>query len=202
MMVEIQPDVPAAYEDQTFRGLDLRRREIHEQEFYGCVFSGCSFLETAFVGCRFVDCQFKKCDLSLCRVEGCSFTNTRFQESQVIGVNWTEASWPKHGLLRSIGFANCALSHSTFIGLSLREINLTGCVARDVDFAEADLSRANCTQTDFADSGFLHTDLTEADFTGASNYAIDANLNLLKRTKFSLPEAMSLLYSLDIILSE
>jgi hypothetical protein len=44
--------------------------------------------------------------------------------------------------------------------------------------------------------------LTQADFTGATNYAIAASLNTLKKTKFSLPEAMSLLYSLDIILTE
>jgi len=44
--------------------------------------------------------------------------------------------------------------------------------------------------------------LTEADFTGAKNYAIAASSNTLKKTKFSLPEAMGLLYSLDIVLTE
>ncbi|MGD9047345.1 MAG: pentapeptide repeat-containing protein [Anaerolineae bacterium] len=200
--MEALSDAQIEYEDQSFAGLVLQKGEVRAKEFYGCLFSGCSFLETAFVGCRFMDCVFKECDLSLCRVVECSFTNTRFQASQVIGVNWTEASWPKRGLLASIEFADCAISHSTFIGLSLRGIEMSGCVARDVDFAEADLCQANCTQTDFVDSRFLHTDLTEADFRGARNYAIDANLNVLKRTQFSLPEAMSLLYSLDIILSE
>lgn len=32
--------------------------------------------------------------------------------------------------------------------------------------------------------------------------ARDAGLNVLKKTRFSLPEAMSLLYSLDIVLTE
>jgi uncharacterized protein YjbI with pentapeptide repeats len=201
-MQEILGGVQAEHEDQAFVGLILQKKEVRAQEFYGCLFTGCSFLETAFIECRFVDCKFRECDLSLCRVVDCSFTNTRFQSSQVIGVNWTEASWPRRGLLASIKFADCAISHSTFVGLSLRGIDITGCVARDVDFAEADLSQANCSHTDFSESRFLHTDLTEADFRGASNYAIDANLNVLKRTRFSLPEAMSLLYSLDIILSE
>jgi uncharacterized protein YjbI with pentapeptide repeats len=75
------------------------------------------------------------------------------------------------------------------------------CVAKGVDFADADLSQADCGHTDFGESRFLHTDLTEADFVGATNYAIAPNLNVLKRTKFSLPEAMSLLYGLEIILS-
>jgi fluoroquinolone resistance protein len=71
-----------------------------------------------------------------------------------------------------------------------------------VDFAEADLTLANCTFTDFTNSRFQHTNLTQADFTGATNYTIAPNLNTLKKTKFSLPEAMALLYGLDIVLTE
>lgn len=37
-----------------------------------------------------------------------------------------------------------------------------------------------------------------ANFIGARNYAIDPTQNTLKKAKFSLPEAMSLLRSLDI----
>jgi uncharacterized protein YjbI with pentapeptide repeats len=201
-MDELLTAALGAYEEQSFEGLSLQGEEIRFKEFYGCRFSRCSFLETAFGHCRFVDCEFVDCDLGLCRVKSCSFTNTVFTKSQVVGVNWTEASWPKRGLLRAIDFFDCAISHSTFLGLSLREINICGCMAHNADFAEADLSRATCTGTDFADSRFLHTDLTGADFVGARNYAISPTMNVLKRTKFSLPEAISLLYGLDIVLSE
>jgi uncharacterized protein YjbI with pentapeptide repeats len=81
-------------------------------------------------------------------------------------------------------------------------MTLTRCTARDVDFAEANLTGANCSHTDFAESRFFHTNMTDADFRHATNYAIPANLNTLKKTKFSMPEALTLLYSLDIILSE
>jgi fluoroquinolone resistance protein len=189
-------------EGRSFSGLDLHGQEIGFKEFYSCVFRKCSFLETTLRNCRFVDCEFRECNLSLCRVMDCSFSNTRFQDSQVIGVDWTEASWPKRGFLRTVDFRSCALNHSTFIGLSLRGIELTGCVARDVDFTEADLSRADLTHTDFSQSRFLHTDLTEADLTGATNYAIAPTRNVLKKTRFSLPEAVSLLYGLDIILTD
>jgi fluoroquinolone resistance protein len=189
-------------EGRSFSGLDLHGQEIGFKEFYSCVFRKCSFLETTLRNCRFVDCEFRECNLSLCRVMDCSFSNTRFQDSQVIGVDWTEASWPKRGFLRTVDFRSCALNHSTFIGLSLRGIELTGCVARDVDFTEADLSRADLTHTDFSQSRFLHTDLTEADLTGATNYSIAPTRNVLKKTRFSLPEAVSLLYGLDIILTD
>ncbi|NIV28864.1 MAG: pentapeptide repeat-containing protein [Anaerolineae bacterium] len=201
-MIDLLSGESAAYEDQAFEGLDLTREEVRAKEFAGCTFVDCSFLETAFTGCRFVDCEFVRCDLSLCRVEDCSFTAVKFIDSQVIGVNWTEASWPAVGLFHAIGFERCALSHSTFIGLGLRRVEMVDCLAHNADFAEADLSQANCTGTDFEGSRFLHTDLTEADFTRATNYAIAPNLNVLRKTRFALPEAMALLYGLDIILAE
>jgi fluoroquinolone resistance protein len=201
-MTDLLAAAPAEYEDQSIDGLALAGEEVLAKEFESCTFAGCSFLETTFTACRFVDCEFVRCDLSLCRVEDCSFTSVKFIDSQVIGVNWTEASWPARGLFNAIGFERCAISHSTFIGLGLRRVEIVDCVARDADFAEADLTQANCAGTDFKDSRFLHTDLTEADFTGATNYAIAPNLNVLRKTRFSLPEAMSLLYGLDIILTE
>ena len=149
-----------------------------------------------------MDCTFVRCDLSLCSVEECSFTTTEFIDSRIIGVNWTEASWPALGLFDAIGFERCAISHSTFVGLRLRRVKIVDCVAHDVDFAEANLSEAVCVGTDFKDSRFLHTDLSEADFTGARNYAIAPTLNTLRKARFSLPEAMALLYGLDIILTE
>jgi uncharacterized protein YjbI with pentapeptide repeats len=195
-------DARLEYDGHTFEGLVCQSEEITSKEFYGCVFTQCSFVEAVLSGCRFSDCTFKDCDLSLVRVAGCSFTNTRFERSRVMGVNWTEASWSGGGFLNSVDFFDCLISHSTFIGLSLRGVNIIGCIAKDVDFSEANLSQAKCTSTDFSESRFSHTDLTEADFTGATNYAIDATHNVLKKTRFSLPEAMSLLYSLDIILTE
>ena len=201
-MTNLITDEAAEYEDQTFDGLELVGEKVHAKEFAGCTFVGCSFLETAFVDCRFVDCEFVRCDLSLCGVEGCSFTSVKFIDCQAIGVNWTEASWPARGLFNAIGFERCAISHSTFIGLGLRRVEMVDCQARDADFAEADLGQANCAGTDFEGSRFLHTDLSEADFTGATNYAIAANLNVLHKTKFALPEAMALLHGLDIILTE
>ena len=202
MMVDLLAADPAEYEDQTFEGLSLPGAEIRAKEFAGCTFTGCSFLEARFRACRFVDCTFVRSDLSLCSLEECSFTTTEFIDSQIIGVNWTEASWPALGLFDAIGFERCAISHSTFIGLGLRRVKIVDCVAHDVDFAEANLSEAVCVGTDFQDSRFLRTDLSEADFTGARNYAISPNLNMLRKARFSLPEAMALLYGLDIILTE
>ena len=190
------------YRAQTFEQLTVQEEQIAYKTFDECVFQGCTFQETQWQGCRFLHCTFKHCDFQLISVKDCTFMNARFEDSRAIGVNWTEASWPARGLLNSLRFVRCTLNHSTFMGLPLKKAMFQACLAKDVDFAEANLTQADCTNTDFSQSRFFHTNLTQADFSGARNYAIAAHLNTLKKTKFSLPEAMSLLYSLDIVLSE
>jgi fluoroquinolone resistance protein len=193
------------YEDQVFKEITLNRQEFKEITFLGCSFIKCSFEESAFKACRFRDCHFKKCNLSLMKVDGTSFSNTSFEDSKTIGINWVKAAWGKteiHQLIKSIDFYQCVLNYSSLMGLTLVKINIQKCIARDVDFSEANLKQANCSFTDFTRSQFRHTDLTEADFTGATNYFIQPHLNILKKARFSLPEAMSLLYNLDIEIVE
>jgi fluoroquinolone resistance protein len=191
------------FTQEEFKKVVIKNDLVRMNEFNACTFLKCSFNATAFQDCTFHDCTFKECDLSLVKLKGCSFTNTRFESSQLIGVNWTETAWAKSKvILTPVNFSNCVINYSTFMGLDLKKVVISKCIAHDVSFEEVDLTRANCTYTDFMNSRFLHADLTDADFTGAQNYAIAASLNTLKRTKFSLPEAMSLLYNLDISLTE
>jgi fluoroquinolone resistance protein len=192
------------YDSQDFKGLILRDGQMQGIEFVSCTFNKCSFRETTFKACKFNDCMIKGCDLSLVALKECYFKNTRFEDSQLIGVNWMDTNLANRKAVfgKPLDFFKCALNHSIFMGLNLKRLRLAHCLAVDVSFEEADLTGADCTFTDFKDSRFLHTNLTETDFTGAANYAIAANLNTLKKTRFSLPEAMSLLYSLDIVLAE
>jgi fluoroquinolone resistance protein len=190
------------YSDQVFNNVVLHSEQILSSEFFDCVFSDCSFAESVFQKCRFVNCTFQGCDLSLVQVPESIFSTTRFEESKIIGVNWAQADWPGSGLGKPICIIKSAISHSTFIGLSLRGIQIKDCIATDVDFREADLSRADFSGTDLSESIFSNTNLSEADLSQARNYQIDPAQNVLKGARFSLPEAMSLLYSMDIILVE
>ena len=191
------------YEGQVFRHLALDGAEVTHAEFRDCVFVGGSFCEATLRGCRFRGCLFRECDLSLVRLQGCSFRNTRFEHSKLVGINWAQADWPVgKPLFPPLGFSDCAISYSAFLGLKLNGATVVKCVARDVDFTDADLTGADCRDTDFADSRFVRTNLTDADFTGATGYVISPTLNTLKRTKFSFPEAIALLRALDIILTE
>lgn len=196
-----QFDGQTEFVNEHFKEVAYKGEEI-SNEFLDCTFSDCSFGEVLFKNCRFHDCVFSRCDLSLAKVVGSSFQNTRFEKSKVIGINWTLASWSKFLQKSPVHFYECVLDYSTFIGLSLKAIRIIECRARDVDFSEADLSEVDFSNTDLSGSHFRHTSLIKANFESASNYSIDVNLNEVSQARFSLPEAVSLLRSLDIVLVE
>lgn len=68
-------------------------------------------------------------------------------------------------------------------------------------FMNTQLSRAAFTRTDLEKTLFHHCDLSYADFSTALNYGINPQSNKITKTKFSLPEAVSLLQALDIIIT-
>lgn len=200
-------DIANSQEDEysgvEYKKLDIKESRMQLKQFISCTFIKCNFNGTYFQRCRFRDCVFKDCDLSLVNLKDSTFTNSRFEDSQLIGVNWTQSEWAGGKLIfKPVDFQNCVLNYSSFMGLNLEKIVMTQCIVHEASFEEANLSFANCVRSDFKDSRFVHTNLTGADFRGATDYLIDPTLNTLKKTKFSLPEAMSLLYSLDIVLND
>lgn len=190
------------YSDQTFSGLAAGAQQVEGSEFQDCVFKDCRMREAQFTGCSFKDCRFIACDLSLARVLHSRFSGCQFTDCQLLGINWSEADLPRTRLQKPFDFMRCGLNHATFIQLDLKGIRMQDCSAHNVDFSDADLSRAALCGTDFENSRFVHTDLSAADLRGASSYSISPLLNTLKQAHFSLPEALSLLYNLDILLDE
>ena len=111
------------------------------------------------------------------------------------GIDWTKAAE-----LRGIAFMSCQLNYSNFKLLKLPGIKMTDCEVKDADFTEADFSKSDFKKTDFEKSRFLKTNLSGANFKGARNYSINVLYNTLKKTKFSYPEVLALLNSLDIVI--
>ncbi|MGB0385261.1 MAG: pentapeptide repeat-containing protein [Ardenticatenaceae bacterium] len=191
------------YLNETFKKIRLDSSRIDQTFFSECVFSKCSFRETVFRKCRFNNCVFQECDLSLINVEESSFRDTKFRKSKVVGVNWALASWPHFVFQSPLNFYECEIVYSTFIGLSLQKISFKGCVAKNVDFSEADLTDANFQNAILTKSQFRNTNLTRVNFEGARDYTIDVTKNTVTKARFSLPEAYSLLHNLDgIVLVE
>ena len=174
--------------------------EIRGREFYDCTFTRCSFRETKFVHCKFNDCIFADCDLSLASFANSSFRDTQFERSLLVGVNWTMADWPDFTRQAQVGFRKCTLDYSTFIGLKLHKIHFVECSVKDVDFSDADLTEADFGRAVLTKSQFRNTVLNKANFEGATDYQIVPTQNRIDEARFSMPEAMSLLYGLNIVL--
>ena len=182
---------------QKFVDLQLSEETIEAKEFENCTFTRCAFIEVLIAQCRFVDCVFDGCTLSAVQVPDSAFPGARFLRSKVIGVDWAKA---KASNLGTLEFSECELTYSSFTQLSLKKLKLKHCRCREVDFVEADLTDGDFEGTDFELSRFFKTNLTNVNFRKAVNYSIDVRNNTVKKAQFSLPEAVSLLHSLDIVL--
>jgi fluoroquinolone resistance protein len=170
----------------------LKAKRFEECEFTNCSFSGCKFEE-----CKFLNCKFNDCDLSSIGLIHSHFVEVQFLRCKVIGIDWTKAQ-----RISELSFTGCLVNYSNFRLLKLPKIKMVKCEAKEVDFIETDLTDGDLRYTDFEKSVFFKTNLTGTDLRGATDYAIDVKTNTLKKTRVSLPEAMSLLYTLDIIIDE
>ena len=163
--------------------------------FEECEFSYCSFIECKFNNCKFLRCKFTDCNLTAIVPVNSQLIETSFSKCKVMGVDWTKAQ-----KITELKFSECQLNYSNFKLLKVPKIQMVKCEAKEIGFIETDLSEGDFKNTDFEKSTFFKANLTGADFKGATNYFIDVKNNTLKKTRFSLPEALSLLESLDIII--
>lgn len=185
------------FSDLTFDALDEKGGKVEGRLFEDCVFRKCNFGGAIFKGCRFHDCLFDSCDLSNIQVSGSVFRGTSFKDCKLIGVNWTRAT-----SITRLSFEKSRLDLCVFVGLDLRNSKIHGCSAKEVDFADTDLSESDCRNSDFAGARFSNTKLNKADLRQAMNYSISPLGNKINKAKFSLPEATLLLYGLGIELNE
>ncbi len=187
--------------DCNFTDLCVDGMELNNKLFEQCTFIHSSFVETKLFSCKFIDCEFKSCNLSSIQVKNSSFSETVFDESKMIGINWTLAKWPLIKLSSPIKIYKSNISHSSFFELELRDLVIEECKAQDVDFRGCDLSNACFLLTDLQGSQFMRTKLYAANFTDAINYTINPTENDIRKGKFSLPDALNLLNHFDIELS-
>jgi fluoroquinolone resistance protein len=184
-----------SYYQEKLSKISLTQATLESIRFEECEFDGCSFINCKLTKCKFLECSFKDCVLSAVNPLASTFSEIHFTRSKVIGCDWT-----KSHRLEDLEFTDCQINYSNFKLLKLPGLKLLNCEAKEVDFIETDLGHGVFKNTDFENSRFFKTDLTQADFRGARNYTIDIKNNILKKTHFSLPDVLSLLNSLDIIL--
>jgi len=185
-----------SYEEQTFEHVDYSSQEMYGIEYYKCTFVNCNFSHTALRSTDFIDCIFSGCNFSLATLDDAGLKNVHFTSCKLIGINFSVCK----PLLFSVGFKDCHLDYSTFFKKNMKKTKFDGCSLKEVDFEEADLSMAIFNKCDMTNTHFIHTNLEKADFRTATNYTMDAEINKLKKAKFSYLGIAGLLakYNIDI----
>jgi fluoroquinolone resistance protein len=183
------------YQGAEFSKLAIEKESIKSRRFEECEFNGCIFVDCRFEKCSFINCKFNGCVLSAIIPLDARFIDVTFTKSRAIAIDWTKAQ-----KLQGLAFDGCQIDYGNFRLLRIPKSIMANCEAREVEFIETDLSGGDFRNTDFKGSRFIRADLSEADFRGAKNYFIDVKNSTLKKTRFSLPEALVLLDSLDIVI--
>ncbi|MEM8628838.1 MAG: pentapeptide repeat-containing protein [Chlamydiota bacterium] len=182
------------WEHQTWNQDILPTEQFAGQEFFACTFSGLPLIETDFQGTHFSECSFASCDLHMLQMKRCRLQDVLFTDCKIVGVPFFLCE----RRFFTPQFQSCVLIGCNFSHLSMRGISFCKSKVHECSFLEADLTRANLQETDFAGSLFHHTNLAKADFKGARNYAINPQVNVVKKARFSLPDALCLLESFEV----
>lgn len=164
-------------------------------EYVECSFSAVDFQDYNMSRMKFIDCSFSECNFSNTSMKGVLLRSPKFSKSRLIGINWVECA-----NFSGAEFNDCLLDYCVFQSLNLKSGKFIECKMHEVDFYEAQLVGADFSKSDLKDSVFNGADLRDADFRAAVNYFIDVRLTNIKKAKFSVPEAFSLLTGLGIII--
>ena len=184
------------FENEIFSKIELSQNtKLTEIVFHDCKFINCKFSQVIFFDCRFENCSFKNCDLSSILIKHSVFDGVIFEESKLVGIQWADT-----GIPLDVKFRQCSLNYCSFIGVDLRNSEMTNCIVKNADFSETNLSKADCRYSEFAGARFINTNLEYTDLSYASNYSIHPDGNKLKKTVFSSPGVLSLLDVYDIII--
>jgi uncharacterized protein YjbI with pentapeptide repeats len=132
--------------------------------------------------------------MSMANLNQTAFSNVAFKDCKMLGLRFDYCS--KFGL--SFSFENCTLNHSSFYQVKIKKTLFKNTSLQEVDFTESDMTEAILDSCDLDRSTFYATVLEKADLRTSFNYLIDPEINRIRRAKFSLQGAITLLHKYNI----
>jgi len=181
-------------ENENFKNIDYTGKTLRDLEFFNCCFVECNFTKSNLRGIKFEDCTFQDCNFSMTDIEGTGFRNATFIGCKILGIDFMRCN----KFMFSFKFDNCIMHFCTFFGTKLTKTHFIKCDLKEVDFSETDLSLAVFANTDLNGTKFSNIILEKADFSSATNFAIDPELNKVKKAKFSTFQLEGLLYKYEL----
>jgi len=184
--------------EQAFNHLNHRINPLPKGEYEACTFVNCDFSEASLSEYMFTECTFKGCNLSLAKLVQTAFREVQFNECKLVGLLFDTCN--TFGF--SVSFERCNLGQSSFYKTGLKKTIFKHSQLPEVDFTESDLTAALFDSCDLSGAIFEHTNLEKADFRTSFNYAMNPEINGLKKARFSRSGIAGLLHKYDIDIEE
>ena len=182
------------FEDEQFDSVDFTARLFVKGEYENCRFINCNFSNVDLSKAQFIQCEFTGCNISMTKITGTTLNTVKFKESKIIGINFETCN----DFLFSVEFDNCIMNFSSFYKRVMKKTLFKDCTLHEVDFTDTDLSGSSFIKCDFHKAKFENTNLEKSDLRSSFNYALDPDLNKIKKAKFSIEGAVGLLAKYDI----
>lgn len=194
---DVHPFAAEEYENDTFTSIAAGGAMLRGKSFVHCTFKNCDLSNADCSGTLFESCTFTECNFSLVRMNDAKMRGVVFTGCKILGVVFT----PCDTLIIDMHFTKCVLRNCNFSGLSLRKMAATNCEIIDSDFINIDLTDADFTESSFQGTEFNNANLTRASFIDARGYEINPLSNKIRKARFSMPEAISLVEYLGVIIN-
>ena len=182
------------HEDKTFEGTDFSEKQSLKREFDNCTFINCNFSKADLGSDDFMDCIFKGCNFSLATMDNTGVKNCTFSDCKLVGIDFSRCN----NFNFSVNFEKCPLDYCSFFKKKMKKASFIDCSLKETDFTETDLTNAIFKNCDLLNAAFTATILEKADFRTARNYALDPEMNKIRKAKFSFPGIAGLLSKYDI----
>jgi len=181
-------------EGQLFKQENYSSIALEKGEYEACSFEQCDFSSADLTGVKFIDCAFTECNLSLAKLRSAALRDVEFTGCKLVGVLFEEVN----PLGFSVSFQDCALNHSSFFQLTLKNSKFDNCSMLEVDFSECDLTGSLFATCELMDAKFERTNLEKCDFSSSRGFIIHPTENKLKGAKFSRDGLIGLVSSFGI----
>ncbi|WP_159635956.1 pentapeptide repeat-containing protein [Erysipelothrix anatis] len=187
-------------EEQHFTDIEMCDESLDDQRYIDCTFENCKFENIELQNTTLLNCTFKKCTIINPTSNFGEVNNASFENCNLIGVSWGMFTGPsKHRRVLN-AITNTFMKYNSFINLSLKKQSFVSNSFQGSSFELCELSEASFKACSLDATTFTNCDLKKADFRDARYYVIDITSNQLKGSKFSFPEALTLLEQTGIII--
>lgn len=185
-----------SYEEKTFKSENFSERSLEGHFFDSCAFINCDFSKSNLRNANFSGCVFTNCNLSLPKLDACRLQDIQFIDCKIVGAEFFKCG----KAFQTVSFKKCLILYCNFSDLNMKNTHFDGSKIQEAFFTNTVLHGAGFKDVDLSGTLFHNCDLTKADFSSAVRYSIDPQTNKIKKAKFSLPEAVGLLQTFEIII--